>query len=125
MLHVKFLVTVFVVFSCIDEIRATCPKPPSLNDKLKVDTKLWGYSIYEIPILSLYQCVDACLRETRCKSFNFKRKQKDEDKALCELNDTQWSSDINIILEKKTGWDYYDVGFEGLREVSKMQNLIL
>jgi len=118
MLHVQLLVPVFVVFLCADEIGGTCPSQPSLSDKLYKDRKLWGHSMYEISVLSPYQCADTCLRDTRCKSFNFKRKQKNDDVNLCEINDVKWTDTDPNVVRRKTGTDLYDVDFETLHKVS-------
>lgn len=119
MLHLQILVSVFVVFSWAEEIRASCPNQPSLLDKVDKDTKLRWHSMYEIPVLTPYQCADACLRDTRCKSFNFKRKQNSDDVNLCEINDIKWTDDTDPgVVSNKPGTDLYNVGFQRLHQVS-------
>ena len=68
-------------------------------------------------VLSPYQCADACLRDARCKSFNYMRKQDKNDINECELNDVKWDDATGDVFFQ-TGSDLYDVDFERLHEVS-------
>ena len=69
-------------------------------------------------ILSPHQCADACLRDARCKSFNYKRKQDKTDFNECELNDVNWYDAEPWEVVVQPGSDLYDVDFERLHEVS-------
>ena len=70
-------------------------------------------------VLSPYQCADACLRDARCKSFNYKRKQGNSDVNECELNDIKWDDEVKSgEVGAKPGSDLYDVDFQRLHEVS-------
>lgn len=82
------------------------------------DYKLCCHSIYEIPVISPYECADVCLRDTRCKSFNFKRKQNSDDVNMCEINDIKWEENEAGLVGQKIGTDIYNVGSEDLHKVS-------
>ena len=116
MLHLYYLSFIIFTFSRAEEIHAACAEK-SLNSTVKEETKLLRFSVKEISVITPYQCADACLRDTRCKSFNVERKLNSGDKKLCELNDAKWNEDNDVI--RTTGWDYYGLDHEGLQEVSK------
>ena len=118
MSHVQFLVSFFVVSSSIEAILPNCPNHASLRDRKFTDQKLWDHSIYEIPVVSTYECADICLRDTRCKSFNFKRKQNSDDMNICEINDIKWEELAAGLVGQKIGTDIYDVDSEDLYKVS-------
>lgn len=116
MLHLYYLSFIIFTFSRAEEIHAACAEK-SLNSTVKEETKLLRFSVKEISVITPYQCADACLRDTRCKSFNVERKLNSGDKKLCELNDAKWNEHNDVI--QTTGWDYYGLDHEGLQEVSR------
>lgn len=120
MQHVAVLASFICLFlTCVDEIRATCPNRSSLNTNRTMDTKMWLHVFKVISgVLSPYQCADACLRDARCKSFNYKRKQDKTDFNECELNDVKWYDAEYWEVVNWIGSDLYDVDFERLHEVS-------
>ncbi|KAL9959469.1 hypothetical protein ACROYT_G032795 [Oculina patagonica] len=82
-----------------------------------MNRKLWNHEINTIPgVLSPYQCADACLRDARCKSFNFIHKKDSDDVNVCELKDINRNHDSAWVTEKD-GWDLYDVDFQRLQEI--------
>ena len=104
---------------CFTEISASCPSRSSLNTNRTVNTKMWRHAFKVTKgVLSPYQCADACLRDARCKSFNYKRKQDNSDVNECELNDIKWVDAKSGEVSVKPGSDLYDVDFERLHEVS-------
>lgn len=116
MLHLYYLSFIIFTFSRAEEIHAACAEK-SLNSTVEEETKLLRFSVKEISVITPYQCADACLRDTRCKSFNVERKLNSGDKKLCQLNDAKWNEDNDVI--QTTGWDYYGLDHEGLQEVSR------
>ena len=116
MLHLYYLSIIIFMFSRAEEIHAVCARK-SLNNKLDEETRLDGFSVKKISVISPYQCADACLRDTRCKSFNVERKLHSGDKKFCELNDAKWNDDNDANQNKE--WDYYGLDHEGLQEVSR------
>lgn len=129
MQHVPILASfICLLLSCVDrgEISASCPNRSSLNTNRTMDRKLWGHAIKVIPgVLSPYQCADACLRDARCKSFNYKRKQNSDDVNECEMNDIKWDDAKPGEVTNKPGSDLYDVDFESLHEVSLLYKVTL
>ena len=108
--------------SYVDEISASCPSRRSQNTNRTMNTKMWRHAFkVTLGVLSPYQCADACLRDARCKSFNYKRKQDNSDVNECELNDIKWDDAKSGEVGEKAGSDLYDVDFERLREVSLLQ----
>ena len=108
-----------VLLWCVSEISASCPSRSSLNTNRTVNIKMWRHAFKVTQgVLSPYQCADACLRDSRCKSFNFKRKQDGSDVNECELNDIKWVDAKSGEVSEKPGSDLYDVDFERLHEVS-------
>ena len=122
MQHVTMVASFICLFlSCVDEISASCPIRSSLNTNRTMNTKMWRHAFKVIitpGALSPYQCADACLRDARCKSFNYKRKQGNNDVNECELNDIKWVDAKSGEVGEKAGSDLYDVDFERLHEVS-------
>lgn len=127
MQHVPILASfICLVLSCVNEIHASCPNRTTLNSYLTMDRKLWDHVIKAIPgVLSPYQCADACLRDERCKSFNYIHKKDSDDINVCELKDINWNDVPPGGVTKKTGWDLYDVDFERLQEVSMLYKVAL
>lgn len=128
MKHVQILASCICLFLilCINEIRASCPDKPTLNKQKTTDRKLLLHSIQVIRgFLSPYQCADACLRDSRCKSFNFKRKQESDDISECEINNVKWSETVAGEVVHRTGWDLYDELDSGrLQEVCIMYKVV-
>lgn len=124
MSHVQFLVSIFVVSSCIEEILPICSNHASLTDNMFADQELRYHSIYETSVISPYECADVCLRDARCRSFNFKRKQNSRDVNICEINDIKWEKDHAGLVWPKQGTDIYNVGSEDLRKVSWTHRLV-
>ena len=114
MLHLYYLSFTIFMFSRAEEIHAACAQK---SLKVKEETRLLRFSVKEISVITPHQCADACLRDTRCQSFNVERKLNSGDKKLCELNDAKWNNDNDVI--RTTGWDYYGLDHEGLQEVSR------
>lgn len=113
---VPFFICLFL--SCVDEINASCHRRSSLNTNRTMNTKMWRHAFkVTLGVLSPYQCADACLRDTRCKSFNYKRKQDNSDVNECELNDVKWDDAKSGEVGDEAGSDLYDVDFERLHEI--------
>lgn len=127
MQHVPILASfICLVLSCINETRASCPNRTSLNSYRTMDHKLGGHAIKAIPgVLSPYQCADACLRDARCKSFNYQRRKDSDDVNVCEMNDIKKSESNPGYLFRKPGYDFYDVDFERLQQVSRLYNIVI
>lgn len=127
MQHVAVLTSfIFLFLLRIDEINASCPNRPSLNTNRTMNRKMWGHEFKVIQgVLSPYQCADACLRDARCKSFNYKRKQDKNDFHECELNDVKWENAKAWEVAHDLGTDLYDVDFQRLREVSLLYKEVL
>lgn len=108
------------------EIRAGCLERPSLNNHWYMDRKLLGHEVNHIKdVLSPYACADECLRDPRCKSFNFKRKRNSSDINECYLNDVTRKETASGAVIKKPGTDLYDVDFEGLQKVCMILKVAL
>ena len=122
MQHVVVLASFICFFlTCVDEVCATCPKRTPLNTNRTMNRKMLHHAFKVIPVvLSPYQCADACLRDARCKSFNYKRNVNE-----CELNDSNWYDAKSWDVVQETGSDLYDVDFERLHEVSSLHKEVL
>ena len=127
MQHLPVLASfVCIALSCVNEINASCPKRTSLNSYRTTDRKLRLHTIKGIPgALSPYQCADACLRDMRCQSFNYKRKKGSGDINECEMNDIRRNETKIGEVKVEHGWDLYDIDFEGLQEVSTLYMMVL
>ena len=113
-----FALLSLVVLTCSEASRDNCFRPrTALRSKLVAGRKLSYHSVRAVPVLSAYHCADVCLRDVRCKSFNFVRKRDDDDMNVCEINDVTWEQAEHGVVHSKKGTDFYDVDFQGLRTV--------
>lgn len=107
------LLFLFLV-SCAQE----CFQRPSLNDYRRENKILKSYeTIYFEDALSPYTCADACLRDPRCRSFNFIRNQDSSDKNKCAIKDVNEDETSSGAFEEDFETDFYNVGYEALQKI--------
>lgn len=102
-----------------------CPHRPSLNGYRYKNIKLKGHEINNLKgALSPYTCADACLRDPRCRSFNFKRKRYSNDINECTINDINNEKAKSGEVQEDFETDFYDVGYEALQKVCLTHDLV-
>ncbi|PFX21862.1 uncharacterized protein LOC111334991 [Stylophora pistillata] len=107
------LLFLFLV-SCAQE----CSQRLSLNDYRRENRILKSYQInYFEDALSPYTCADACLRDPRCRSFNFIRNQDSSDIKKCVINDVNKDEASSGAFKEDFGTDFYNVGYEALQKI--------
>ena len=82
---------------------------------------LKGCKIFVKHVSSELQCLDSCLREPKCASFNYKKVWRGDRKKwvhICQINGGRHGSRICGDLKDKTDSFYFDIGTSRIEEVS-------
>ena len=59
-------------------------------------------------ITEIWQCLDACVKDCRCLSYNMRSPPHDGLQPLCELNSVERANDPHS-LKTRPGFVYYDI----------------
>ena len=104
-----------LVFFCL--VRAVTPvcsrcdgfEASSLAGNLTiVNRTLVGYELYDVDVEHIVYCVDACIEECRCMSFNFKWLQTQGGRHQCQLNSERKDTNMSALVVKP-GHGYHDL----------------
>lgn len=115
---VHFLVLVVSVIWFNNAVDAACIEDTNFENNLHKDTKLWDHVLRKERVVSPIHCADKCLRDFRCKSFNFWWKQHEEGTYLCEINDIKWTENSAAgLTSEHIGTDLYNAGSQDLHKV--------
>lgn len=118
MVCAHFLVLVIFVFWFNKAIDAACIEDTTFESNLHKNTKLWGHVLRKERVVSPIHCADKCLRDVKCKSFNFFWGQSEEGTYLCEINDVKWTRNSAAgITSDLIGTDLYNAGSQDLHKV--------
>ena len=80
-------------------------------------TRIGGHVFITVPVFSEFHCLDFCLRNRNCRSFNVIHKE-DQRKKLCELSSIGWDEAKSGDVYKYPNANFYDIGSDEITQVS-------
>ena len=74
----------------------------------------------EFPVGDLIICMDRCVADNPCKSFNFYNAQNDQEQNVCQLVSSDITDGNNYV--ERLNWDHYDTGRSKLTRLRHRDN---
>ena len=111
----KTLLLLVLKTALLEGVFNNCQSNRDLESHRIQGAVLVGYAFVLAPVFSSYECADLCLRNARCKSFNFINA---EQHRTCQLNTVTADDKPGELLARK-GTDFYNIGCDSLRKVSE------
>ena len=106
------LVTNFLRLTCCDK---TCHVEGQLEPVSK--TMMGGHVFMEFTVSSKFQCLDFCMRNRHCRSFNILHIQG-RIQDTCELNSIGWSESKSGEVFANPNSEFYDISSDKIAQVT-------